>query len=316
MIVGSDISELRSEYERARLTRSRKACISWSRLSSSVWWIAGATRPPPRSAMATPTLMSSRRTSSSPCHVAFSSGTSRSASATALISSTPCSRRSDTARWRFSSVSQAIDAAHVDRVAEVEVRDLALRAAHRRRDRAPHRRVTLVDGARGCGRGRRGRRGGGRWCGAARAAECRGAAAAAGARPRPPARRPCAGCARRARNRGPSPGRRRARGRAACADGEISRCSSAGRAAGAEADGGAAGAAAGGPAGAAGAAVRAASAITASGVPTGTSVPGSTRVRSSTPLVNTSTSTSALSVWTTAITSPRLTASPGCFSQD
>ena len=37
-------------------------------------------------------------------------------------------------------------------------------------------------------------------------------------------------------------------------------------------------------------------------------------MRSSTPLVNTSTSTSALSVWTTATMSPRATVSPGCLS--
>ena len=52
----------------------------------------------------------------------------------------------------------------------------------------------------------------------------------------------------------------------------------------------------------------------ASAVPTGTFVPGSTRSLSSTPLVKTSTSMSALSVSTSAMMSPRSTASPGCFS--
>src|SRR5574341_1396279 len=57
----------------------------------------------------------------------------------------------------------------------------------------------------------------------------------------------------------------------------------------------------------------AASRMIASGVPTGTFSPGRTRIRSTTPGTKTSTSIAPLSVSTSAIMSPRRTASPGCL---
>ena len=59
----------------------------------------------------------------------------------------------------------------------------------------------------------------------------------------------------------------------------------------------------------------ASSRIVARGVPTGTRVPGSIRISSRVPSANASTSITPLSVSTSAITSPRLTVSPGCFRQ-
>ena len=169
--------------------------------------------------------------------------------------------------------------------------------------------------------------------GAGGAAAGAGAGAAAGGggavRSAPPGgrrrqpRRPGAGCARP----GPIPRSASTSMPSSCAscraDGEIRRrCSAGTPGAGAEgAAGGGAGAAAAGAgatgagAAGAGAGVAPSSRMTASGVPTGTSVPGSISICSITPVVKTSTSTSALSVWTTAMMSPRLTASPGCFSQ-
>lgn len=53
--VGSLISELRSPPLRARCTRSRSSAMSWASGLRSASCSAGATRPPPRSAMAQPT---------------------------------------------------------------------------------------------------------------------------------------------------------------------------------------------------------------------------------------------------------------------
>ena len=101
VIVGSDISELRSEPARARETRSRKACISSSSVSSVGVVERGRDEPAAAQrdgdadvdvvARGRPRRRSRR---------AFSSGTSRSASATALTSSTPWSSRSVTGRRR------------------------------------------------------------------------------------------------------------------------------------------------------------------------------------------------------------------------
>ena len=69
----------------------------------------------------------------------LSSGTSRSASATALISSTAGSSRSVTGRSRVRARSQSSARAHRHRLGQVVVRDLALRARHRRGDGLAHR---------------------------------------------------------------------------------------------------------------------------------------------------------------------------------
>ncbi len=57
VIVGSDISELRSEPARARATRSVRPRMISPRFFLSTSWIAGAMRPPWRIEMATPRWM-------------------------------------------------------------------------------------------------------------------------------------------------------------------------------------------------------------------------------------------------------------------
>ena len=66
VMVGSESSELRSPPLRARCTRSRKPRMRSPRLLPAVSWSAGATRPPPRSEIATPTWTASLRTGSPP----------------------------------------------------------------------------------------------------------------------------------------------------------------------------------------------------------------------------------------------------------
>ncbi len=107
VIVGSDISELRSEPARARATRSVRSSISSSSGFSATSWMAGATRPPPRSEIATPTWVPVAGSKWSSRQNPLNSPNFGRASATALSCSTAGRIRSVIGRPAFCSVSQS-----------------------------------------------------------------------------------------------------------------------------------------------------------------------------------------------------------------
>ena len=238
----------------------------------------------------------------SPAHVAFSSGTSRSASAVALMSSTPYSSRSAIGRRSFSSRSHAT--ARVMSTVEVmwnwgisrAERPIAAAMACRMRACRSSARAPTAD----CGVGGAG---GAPAVGGVSLVAC--AAASTSFRWTLPSGPVPVTVARSTLSS-------RASSRAAGEIGAPRVVAAAGRRAGGDA-GGFGDSSAAGAAARTGWAAAPSSRITASGVPTGTLVPSSISSFSITPSRNTSTSMSALSVSTSAMMSPRVTRSPGCL---